>query len=199
MKKILCFVLCAVFCTLPAFAAQTYTVQRGDTLWKIAVRYEVGLSELIGANPQFQNPNLIYPGDVVTIPVKDEQIDTMEKRVVELVNQARVENGLHPLESDWQVARVASYKAMDMRDRGYFSHTSPTYGSPFTMLRDFGISFTAAGENIAKGQRTAEAVMQAWMNSQGHRANILNANYTKIGVGYCAGQGGPYWVQMFIR
>ena len=199
LKRILCFCMGMLLCSLTAFAAQTYTVQKGDSLWKIAVQYEVGLSELIAANPQFSNPNLIYPGDAVVIPVKDAQIDAMEKRVFELVNQERAANGLKALAYDWQVARVAGYKACDMRDTGYFNHTSPVYGSPFEMLRNFGISFTAAGENIAKGQRTAETVMQGWMNSQGHRANILNANYTKIGVGYCAGQGGPYWVQMFIR
>lgn len=199
MKKILCFCLVLLICSLTAFAAQTHIVQKGDSLWKIAVRYEVGLSELITANPQFRDPNLIYPGDTVVIPVKDAQIDAMEKRVFELVNQERSAHGLKALAYDWQVARVAGYKACDMRDTGYFNHTSPVYGSPFDMLRNFGISFTAAGENIAKGQRTAEAVMQGWMNSQGHRANILNANYTKIGVGYCAGRGGPYWVQMFVR
>ena len=199
MKKIVCFLLIAVLCTVSALAAQTYTVQKGDSLWKIAVRYEVGLSELIGANPQFANPNLIYPGDIVTIPLKDAQVDAFEKQVVDLVNAERTGQGLQPLTVNWQVSRVAGYKACDMRDNNYFNHTSPTYGSPFQMLRDFGISFTAAGENIAKGQRSAESVMQAWMNSSGHRANILNAAYTQIGVGYCAGQGGPYWVQMFIR
>ena len=199
MKKIVCFLLIAVICTVNAFAAQTYTVQKGDSLWKIAVRYEIGLSEIIGANPQFTNPNLIYPGDMVTIPLKDTQIEAIERQVIDLVNAERTGNGLQALEFNWQVARVAGYKACDMRDNRYFSHTSPTYGSPFQMLRDFGISFTAAGENIAMGQRSAESVMQAWMNSSGHRANILNEAYTQIGVGYCIGNSGPYWVQMFIR
>ena len=199
MKKIVCFLWIAVLCTVSAFAAQTYSVQKGDSLWKIAVRYEVGLSELIEANPQFTNPNLIYPGDTVVIPLKDTQIEAFEKQVIDLVNAERTGHGLQPLTYNWQVARVAGYKSCDMRDNHYFSHTSPTYGSPFQMLRDFGLSFTAAGENIAMGQRSAESVMQAWMNSSGHRANILSEAYTQIGVGYCAGSYGPYWVQMFIR
>jgi uncharacterized YkwD family protein len=95
---------------------------------------------------------------------------------------------------------VARYKAMDMRDNNYFSHTSPTYGDPFTMIKHFGISFTAAGENIAAGQATPQEVVQAWMNSPGHRANILNSTYTDIGVGYAAGGSEHYyWVQQFIK
>lgn len=89
---------------------------------------------------------------------------------------------------------------MDMRDRGYFSHNSPTYGSPFTMINNFGIRFRAAGENIAQGQATPQVVVTAWMNSPGHRANILSTNFTEIGVGYAAGgPGRHYWTQMFIR
>ena len=83
-----------------------------------------------------------------------------------------------------------------MRANGYFSHESPTYGSPFKMMRAFGISYRTAGENIARGQRSAAEVVAAWMASSGHRANILNASFTKIGVGYVA-EGG-YWVQMFV-
>ena len=70
-----------------------------------------------------------------------------------------------------------------MQKNNYFSHTSPTYGSPFDMMRDQGVSYKSAGENIAQGQRTPQEVVQAWMNSEGHRRNILNSNYTHIGVG----------------
>ena len=83
-----------------------------------------------------------------------------------------------------------------MHDLGYFSHTSPTYGSPFDMMKSFGISYRAAGENIAKGQTTPAAVVNAWWNSEGHRQNMLNASFTQIGVGYVA--DGKYWTQMFI-
>ncbi|MDR7077131.1 putative YkwD family protein/spore coat assembly protein SafA [Neobacillus niacini] len=181
-----------------SFAQQIYTVQPGDTLWKIAVRYQVGITEIISANPQFKNPNLIYPGNKVTIPSFD-ATKSIESQVIQLTNQERAKNGLKALTQDWELSRVARYKSMDMRDKNYFSHTSPTYGSPFTMMKNFGISYRSAGENIAAGQTTAQEVVQAWMNSPGHRANILSGNYTHIGVGYAkGGSQRHYWTQMFI-
>lgn len=181
-----------------SFAQQVYTVQPGDSLWKIAVRYQVGISEIIHANPQFKNPNLIYPGEKVNIPNLG-ATKGIENQVVQLTNQERAKYGLKPLLQDWQLSRVAGYKATDMRDNNYFSHTSPTYGDPFTMMKNFGVTYRAAAENIAAGQTTPQEVVQAWMNSPGHRANILNAQYNYIGVGYA--QGGSqrfYWVQQFI-
>ena len=201
MKKMLSFGL-AVFlltamCVLPASAAPlTHTVVKGDTMWKLAVKYQVGTSEIIDANPHINNPDLIYPGQVLTIPQPDSSVRSFEQEVIRLVNEQRVKNGLNPLTENWELSRVARYKSQDMVDNRYFSHTSPTYGSPFQMIRAFGISFRQAGENIAYGQRTPQAVVNAWMNSSGHRANILNASYTQIGVGYVA--AGNYWTQMFI-
>lgn len=200
-KRVLLFVFSAVLLLtalvpLGASAATTHTVVKGDTMWKIAVKYEVGLSEIKAANPQIKNPDLIYPGDVLKIPTTDTTVTSYEEEVVRLVNVERTKRGLSPLASDWQLSRVARYKSQDMRDNGYFSHTSPTYGSPFQMMRSFGISYRSAGENIAKGQKTPAAVVRAWMNSSGHRANILNAGFTHIGVGYVA--SGHYWTQMFI-
>lgn len=177
----------------------TYTVQPGDSLWKISVKYQVGLSEIIGANPQFPNPHLIYPGDKVKVPLFT-QVKAVEYQVVKLVNQERAKYGLRPLSVNWQLSRVARYKSADMRDKGYFSHTSPTYGSPFVMMKSFRVSYSTAGENIAAGQTTAAAVMQSWMNSPGHRQNILNGSFTQIGVGYATGGSYRfYWTQMFIR
>jgi uncharacterized YkwD family protein/spore coat assembly protein SafA len=176
----------------------TYTVQSGDSMWKIAVRYQVGLSEIIEANPHIKNPSLIYPGQKLTIPLFDE-IKNIEHQVIQLTNQERAKYGLSALKPHWELSRVARYKSNDMRDKNYFSHTSPTYGSPFTMIKNFGISYRAAGENIAMGQTSAQAVVQAWMNSEGHRKNILSQNYTHIGVGYAKGGSGRYyWTQMFI-
>ncbi len=175
-----------------------YTVQPGDSLWKIAVKYQIGISEIIAANPQFKNPNLIYPGNKVTVPLLT-NLKALERQVIELVNQERAKSGLKPLKANWELSRVARYKSNDMRDRKYFSHDSPTYGSPFTMIKAFGISYRSAGENIAAGQTTAWEVMQSWLKSPGHRQNILNAGFTEIGVGYS--QGGSYrtyWTQMFI-
>lgn len=116
--------------------------------------------------------------------------------MVELVNEVRAENGLGALKLNAELSDVARTKSQDMRDKGYFAHESPTYGSPFDMMKSFGISYRTAGENIAMGYTTPEAVMDAWMNSPGHRANILNGSFTEIGVGYV--KDGNYWTQMFI-
>ncbi len=120
------------------------------------------------------------------------------QQILSLVNSERAANGLSPLTLNTNLSRTAQAKAEDMKNRNYFSHTSPTYGSPFDMMKSFGISYRTAGENIAKGQKTPQAVMNAWMNSSGHRANILNRNFTQLGVGYVYNNGSPYWVQMFI-
>ncbi|SEG04737.1 CAP domain-containing protein [Paenibacillus sp. UNC499MF] len=115
-------------------------------------------------------------------------------QVVTLVNQERAKAGLKPLASDSALAAMALDKAKDMYTNNYFDHNSPTYGSPFDMMKSYGISYTYAGENIAQGQRTPQDVMNSWMNSPGHRQNILSPNFTKIGVAYYNGE----WVQEFI-
>ncbi|MBQ1742833.1 MAG: SafA/ExsA family spore coat assembly protein [Oscillospiraceae bacterium] len=195
-SKLILTVFAAAVLTVPAFAAQVHTVVRGDTMWKLAVKYEVGTSEIIAANPQIKNPDLIYPGDRLVIPTLDTSVRAYEQEVIRLVNVERAKAGLKALTEDWELSRVARYKSQDMHDLRYFSHTSPTYGSPFDMMKAFGIRYRTAGENIAMGYRTPAAVVQGWMNSPGHRANILNASYTKIGVGYVA--SGNYWTQHFI-
>ena len=177
-------------------APLTHTVMKGDTMWKIAVRYEVGLDEIKRANPHIANPALIYPGDVLYIPTLDDAVTSYEAEVVRLVNEERTARGLKPLSQNWELSRVARYKSQDMKENRYFSHTSPVYGSPYQMMRSFGISYRSAGENIAMGYRTPKAVVNGWMNSAGHRANILSAAFTEIGVGYVA--DGGYWTQMFI-
>ena len=198
MKKLLSLSLAlaaAAAMTVPTFAA-SHTVQSGDTMWKLAVQYQVGTSEIIDANPQVVNPDLIYPGDVLTIPETDAAVRAYEQEVIRLVNAERAKYGLAALEEDWELSRVARYKSQDMHDERYFSHTSPTYGTPFEMIRAFGLSYRAAGENIAVGYATPAAVVAGWMASEGHRANILSSSYTKIGVGYVA--DGSYWTQQFI-
>ena len=198
MKKLLSLslaLLAAAAMTVPTLAA-SHTVQRGDTMWKLAVQYQVGTSEIIDANPQVANPNLIYPGDVLTIPETDASVRAYEQEVIRLVNAERAKYGLAALTEDWELSRVARYKSQDMHDNRYFAHSSPTYGTPFQMIRAFGLSYRTAGENIAMGYATPAAVVAGWMNSEGHRANILNSAYTKIGVGYVA--DGHYWTQQFI-
>lgn len=202
IKKIGIIVLAlALFvCPLRAFAQSgTHTVVQGDTMWKIAVRYQIGVSELIRANPQISNPSLIYPGQKINIPSIDD-VKALEQKVIDLVNQQRAYNGLPALKANWEVSRVARYKSQDMIDKRYFAHQSPTYGSPFNMMENFGIRFSAAGENIAYGQRTPQEVMNSWMNSPGHRSNILNRTYNQIGVGVAKSSNGTfYWTQMFIK
>ena len=199
MKKIFTLLLLTLIAlsivNKSSYATTVHTVEKGESLWKIAVRYRVGLSEIKSANPSIKNYDLIYPGQKINVPTLPESVTAYETEVVRLVNDVRKANGLKPLLQDWQLSRVARYKSQDMRDLGYFSHTSPTYGSPFNMMKSFGISYKTAVENIAKEYSTPKAVVDAWMNSSGHRANILNPSYTHIGVGFVA--SGNYWTQMF--
>lgn len=200
MKKVytLIFSLFLIICAKTVVNAQpiTYTVMPGDSMWKIAVKYEVGVSEIIAANRQITNPNMIMPGQKLTVPNIGD-VKALENEVIKLVNVERSKRGLAPLTANWQLSRVARYKSMDMKNKGYFSHYSPTYGSPFDMMKNFGLRFYSAGENIAMGQRTPQEVMTAWMNSPGHRANILKADFKEIGVGV-AKNGTIYWTQMFM-
>jgi uncharacterized YkwD family protein/spore coat assembly protein SafA len=204
MKKAVAFLLVAFLLPLSmgitAFAqSTTYTVVRGDSLWKIAVKFEIGISELIKANPQIANPSLIYAGQKITIP-EASPLSSLEAEVVRLINLERTNRGLSALSTNWQLARVARYKSQDMIDKNYFSHTSPTYGSPFRMMELFGLKFSSAAENIAYGQKTAKEVVAAWMNSAGHRANILSQSYSQTGVGAAKKSNGTlYWTQMFMR
>lgn len=186
------------FAQTPAVKTFSYVVKSGDSLWKICEKYQVGVSEVVSANPQILNPNIIYPNQIVKIPDLTE-VKNLENEVIKLVNVERAKNGLKPLNSNWQLSRVARYKSEDMIAKRYFSHTSPTYGSPFTMMKNFGINYRTAGENIAYGQSTPAQVMNSWMGSSGHRQNILNPSFTQIGVGVGKNSAGQlYWTQMFI-
>lgn len=122
-------------------------------------------------------------------------VSELERQVVTLVNRERAAYGLPALTLSVQLSDGARIKSQDMRDNNYFDHNSPTYGSPFDMMKSLGITYSAAGENIAMGYSTVESVVNAWMNSTGHRANILSENYTNIGVGYVDG----YWTQWFTK
>ncbi len=126
------------------------------------------------------------------------QQSSSASQVISLVNQERSAAGLSSLSYDPELTELAQLKAEDMAKNGYFSHQSPTYGSAFDMMRSAGLTYRSAGENIARGQKTAAAVMNSWMNSQGHKENILSTSYTSIGVGYAADSSGRIcWVQMF--
>lgn len=223
MKKII--LTLAAFITLAAGAtsasAQHCDVQRGDSMWKIAKKYHVPFRKVLILNKHFKNQNMIHPKDEVELPdgsagtstntsgsgdsesqkPSERQAEmTQAEAVLKLVNQERKKAGVSELTLSTKLSDIAYTKAKDMADKNYFSHQSPTYGSPFDMLKQFGVSYTYAGENIAAGQKSAEEVMNGWMNSSGHKANILNKNYTQLGVGfYRGGQYGTEWVQLFIR
>jgi uncharacterized YkwD family protein len=224
MKKTLfflaAFTILATGTAIPA-SAQHCDVQRGDSMWRIAKRYNVLFKDVLELNRHFKNQHLIHPKDEVELPDGSTGTSTSEsgtgdsdaqksettqaemtqaEAVLKLVNQERAKVGVQPLTLSEKLTSIANTKAKDMADKGYFSHNSPTYGSPFDMLKQFGVSYSYAGENIAAGQKSAEEVMNSWMNSSGHKANILNKNYTQIGVGFVrGGEYGTEWVQLFIK
>lgn len=125
-------------------------------------------------------------------------LNANEKEVFDLINKQRTNNGLKALVIDEELQRVARIKAQDMVDNNYFAHESPVYGSPFQMLKSFKISYKTAGENIAANSSNSGAV-NAWMNSSGHKANILNSNFNYTGIGVVSSSKyGKIFVQMFI-
>ncbi|MDI2588983.1 CAP domain-containing protein [Psychrobacillus sp. NEAU-3TGS] len=146
------------------------------------------------------NPATPVTTPEVKEPVKENteagQVSSVIQQVVDLTNQERAKAGLKALQIDTKLTQSAQAKSQDMKDKNYFSHTSPTYGSPFDQMKSFGITYNAAAENIAMGQRSAAEVVKAWMESPGHKANIMNPSYTHIGVGLS--DSGYYWTQQFI-
>lgn len=192
---------------------ETYTVLPGDTMWDIANMYGVSLNNLVANNPQINNPNLIHPGQIINIssinngpgktngvPSTPNDIKALEEEVIRLVNVERSRAGISTLTENEELRNIARLKSQDFVDNNYFSHNSPTYGSPFEMLDRFNVNYTAAAENIASGQRSALEVMNTWMNSPGHKANILNTSFNQIGVGIARDSKGKlYWTQIFIR
>ena len=145
----------------------------------------------------------IYPGTNTgsnsnTGTTTSSNMNSDEKEVFDLINKQRIQNGLSPLKENSELQRVARIKAQDMVNNNYFSHTSPTYGSPFDMMKSFKISYNTAGENIAGNSSNSDSVT-AWMNSPGHRANILNSSFNQTGIGVVKGSKyGKIYVQMFI-
>jgi uncharacterized YkwD family protein len=182
-----------------AYPSTRYHVEVGETLRELAYRLHMSVPELKKCNPNLEGtkPNEeVDPGDVVNVPENTPQ-NEYEKEVVRLTNIERQKAGLSALtSSNENLNKSAMAKSQDMSNKNYFSHTSPTYGSPFEQMRTFGVTYSYAAENIAQGQRTPQEVVTAWMNSSGHRANILNGKLTQIGVGYVA--KGNYWTQQFI-
>lgn len=137
-------------------------------------------------------------GNSGTSGTQTSSMNSDEKEVFDLINKQRTNNGLPALKNDSEVQRIARIKAQDMVDNNYFSHNSPTYGSPFDMMKSFKISYKTAGENIATNSSNSSAVT-AWMNSSGHKANILNSSFNYTGIGVVSSpRYGKMYVQMFI-
>ncbi|MFE4351475.1 CAP domain-containing protein [Peribacillus butanolivorans] len=213
MQKVLNQYLTKYNITLPASQSQSLQVQQPvqQPVQKPAqkpvqqpVQQPVQKPVQQPAQEQAQKPVQKPAGTTNSQPEKntDEKTETsselsaFEQQVVKLTNAERAKQGLAALKIDTELSKVARLKSQDMKDKNYFDHNSPTYGSPFDMMKKFGISYTSAGENIAQGQKTPEEVVEAWMNSQGHRENIMNSSFTHIGVGYV--ESGNYWTQQFI-
>lgn len=140
--------------------------------------------------------SLAAPISAAYVPPRSTSVHSYERQVVSLVNAERAAHGLPALALNPSLSSYARVKSQDLHTNRYFSHNSPVYGSPFTMMRSFGISYRHAGENIAMGYFTPEAVVAAWMASDSHRANILSTGYSQLGVGYVA--SGGYWTQWFL-
>lgn len=137
-------------------------------------------------------------GNSGTSGTQTSSMNSDEKEVLDLINKQRTNNGLPALKNDSGVQRIARIKAQDMVDNNYFSHNSPTYGSPFDMMKSFKVSYKTAGENIAANSSNSSAVT-AWMNSSGHKANILNSSFNYTGIGVVSSpRYGKMYVQMFI-
>ena len=202
-------------------------VQKNESLWTIAKEYHLDFAELLKLNDHLKNVHIILPdqeintqpdkgtgndhtpnhdnngnGNTTDSTTRSEQqaSNDQAQAVLNIVNAERAKAGVPALQLDSKLNQVATIKAKDMATSKYFSHDSPKYGTPFDMMHSFGVSYRSAGENIAAGQRSAQEVMNSWLNSSGHRANILNKDYDKLGVGYYVNESGvPYWVQEFTQ
>lgn len=198
-----------------------HAVKNNESIYDIAQQYHVDVGELLRLNPDLAgrigiNPNAgngmnagtgapqgaiespIDQGQTVKLPSND-KLGGYEQQVLALTNEERKKAGLSPCAgSDANLNRSAKAKSEDMAAKNYFAHDSPTYGDPFAMMRNFGVQYQSAGENIAMGQPTPQEVVTAWMNSPGHRANILKPEFNYLGVGYVLKNGKAYWTQQFI-
>ncbi|MFF9686938.1 sigma-70 family RNA polymerase sigma factor [Streptomyces sp. NPDC014623] len=149
------------------------------------------------STPTEKAPRKHTPSSEPAAVPKTSSAPSVTEEVVALVNTERAEAGCGPVSGDSLLARAASGHSADMARRDYFSHTSPEGTDPGARITAAGYRWSTYGENIAKGQRTAAAVMDSWMNSDGHRANILNCAFKEIGVGREDSSGGPVWTQNF--
>ncbi len=226
MKKLTASILSFILCTSPVIASADTNCLSKDkiadllksqfgsqiiescnnlTLEELLNKFGVNTDCNIPSKPDNNNPTPPEAEKPVVPEIPEnnngnssEETQAFETEVLRLVNEERTSRGLSPLSYSQELAKVAYSHSKDMADRNYFSHNTPEGLSPFDRMKNAGISYKSAGENIAAGQQTPEAVVDAWMNSDGHRANILNASYTKMGIGYVyGGSYGIYWTQLF--
>lgn len=175
-----------------------YIVQvEGDYVGAVSKKYVKAIypnsNNTTGSNVNNSNSSSNSGGMQTTSSMNED-----EKEVFNLINKQRTNQGLQALKVNEEVQKVARIKAEDMVLNNYFSHTSPTYGSPFDMLKSFKVSYKTAGENIAANSSNSGAVT-SWMNSSGHKANILNGKFNYTGIGVVASKKyGKIYVQMFI-
>lgn len=147
--------------------------------------------------PEYDKPEAEKPEIEQPAPENNGAADAVVTEVVRLVNAERAKAGLPALTMNREANAAAQVRAREIVSN--FSHTRPSGASCFTALREAGVNYRGAGENIAYGQPSAQAVVQAWMHSPGHRANILNAQFTAIGVGHHVQNGTHYWTQFFVN
>lgn len=195
-----------VLLVVPTFAATTYSTKYStnqiyyynNSTYTTRTYYQSPVIKPPTPTPtQPQVPVPSTPAPVPT-PQPTTGLSTEESKMVNLVNQARIGQGIKPLSVNQQLATLARKKSQDMVTNNYFSHNSPTYGSPFDMMKSAGVTYRTAGENIA-GASTTETAHQNLMNSPGHKANILNTNFTEVGIGIVKGSAyGNIFTQMFI-
>lgn len=222
MKKKMCLTAAALLCTFAAPTAQAATVTRTvtvpsyfETAWEqLLAQYGIakpGSSSNNAGNGLHHNGNssnntgngLHHNGNGSNNAGSGSNstggmstgTSSAAQAVLSQVNAARAQNGLRALTLDANMNRAAAVRAAELAQS--FSHTRPNGSRGMTALNEAGVSYRTAGENIASGQQTAQAVVSAWMNSSGHRANILSASFGRMGVGQATIGGRTYWVQLF--
>ncbi|MBY0120829.1 LysM peptidoglycan-binding domain-containing protein [Bacillus sp. S/N-304-OC-R1] len=208
MKRLFIFIISLwiyISSGLNIYADTIYTVKRGDTLWKIALHFGTGLRRIIQHNPQISDPNIIFPGQIITIPGASRKdnitsLSSHEKDLLELMNRKRQDHGLKPLILDLSLAKAAREKSNDMMEYQYVSHISPSYGDSINMLKTFRIPFNKVKESIGAGYGSPEEIFSLWMNSTENQSNMLDNLSTHIGIGYVTGGlHGHYWTILIIQ
>ncbi|MEH7122991.1 LysM peptidoglycan-binding domain-containing protein [Bacillus sp. JJ1532] len=206
IKYFICLCLFLYYAPMGNAEAETqYVVNRGDTLWKIALINGIELKTIIQSNPQVSNPHLIFPGQIITIPdlkriEKRISLSSSERSLLELTNTKRANAGLKPLIVDYNLTKAARRKALDMMEKEYVSHISPSYGDSSNMLKAFQIPFEKVQESIGAGYSSPEKIFTLWMNSSVNQSKLLDKLSTHIGVGHAeGGLHGHYWTVLIIQ